>query len=472
MNRLLKRQLRRHVGGIENVPENMKAFLEAVERSYNHYEDDRLLLERSMDISSEELELSNQKLKADSVRQQEILSKLKNSLKTLFSLQAGNGGLKIEDDDDILGIIDLIEKQTKRIIEVESELMLVNNLIDHSTDSVQVVDEDGNFIFVNQEASRRFNMPKKDIMNAKVQEFSGIFKNNPGRWEKYKSEVKEKDHVVITGEIYNENGGRMPVEVSTRFIEHENKGYILAFSRDITERKKAEEKMKEAVENLKTVNTELENFAYVVSHDLKAPLRGIGSLTDWMIQDHSKNLDGNGKEMLQLMKQRVHRLHNLIEGILQYSKVGRTGVVKKEISIKKIIEEIIDSVEVKEGMNIEYSEDLPTILNDETTMRQVFQNLISNGIKYNNNKEGIIKISYSDEESHWQFCVEDNGEGIDKKYHDRIFKIFQTLTTEDSMNSTGIGLTIVKKIIETNQGEIWVDSDIGKGTRFFFTLKK
>jgi light-regulated signal transduction histidine kinase (bacteriophytochrome) len=194
----------------------------------------------------------------------------------------------------------------------------------------------------------------------------------------------------------------------------------------------------------------LEDFAHIVSHDLKAPLRGINTITSWLLSDHASNLNEDGQDLIQLLNRRVGRMYGLIEGILQYSRVGRNQSENKPLDIKKIIEDIIDDLEKPEKFVIEIVTDLPMIINDETQMRQVFQNFITNAIKYNDKEEGLVEISAQDLDTHWEFCISDNGPGIPPQYHEKIFQIFQTLQRRDDFESTGIGLTIVSKIVKNN----------------------
>ncbi len=469
MNRLLKRQIRRHIG--EDIPEDLMPFLEAIDRSYKHYEDDRVLLERSMDISSEELYESNKRLREEGEKQKDILERLKKSLQTLLSLEMGGGTLTIKDDEDIHSIIELLEVQSNRIKRVEGELLLVINLLDHSTDAFEVCDEEGNFVFVNQRACKRYGLTNKELLQMNRKDF---YDEGEGEkeWSFFIANLNAtEDNVLLEQDFEDVEGNIIPEEINAKFLNLNGKGYIVTFIRDITERRKSQGVQDQLFQNLKIVNEELENFAYIVSHDLKAPLRGIGSLTDWLIEDYSSSLDDEGKEMLVLMKKRVLRLHGLIEGILQYSRIGRAEIEKVSINLNEMVADIIDMLAPPDHFSIEVGQ-LPTITNSESSIKQVFQNLISNSLKYNDKEKGQVKINCRTQNNFYQFCVEDNGPGIDEKYHERIFKIFQTLAPKDEFQSTGVGLTIIKKIVEHNQGEVWIESELGEGTKFFFTLPK
>lgn len=241
---------------------------------------------------------------------------------------------------------------------------------------------------------------------------------------------------------------------------------------DITERIAAESKQQDLMRELENANTELKEFAYVVSHDLKAPLRAINALASWISSDYAESFDDDGKEQMALLISRVNRMHNLIDGILQYSRVGRIREAKQQINLQKSLPEIIDSLAPPEQITIDIETELPIVHFEPTRINQVFQNLLSNAIKFNDKEIGHIGIGCKDEADHWEFYVRDNGPGIPQQHHQQIFKIFQTLQSKDEYESTGIGLTSVKKIITLYGGHIWVESAEGEGATFRFTIKK
>ncbi len=241
---------------------------------------------------------------------------------------------------------------------------------------------------------------------------------------------------------------------------------------EIIEREKAEHKQTELLKELESANQELKDFAYIASHDLKAPLRAIKTLADWITTDYADKLDKDGQEQLNLLKQRVDRMHNLIDGILQYSRVGRVREKIANVHLDKLLPEIIDILAPPENMKITVDTELPVIKCEETRITQVFQNLLSNAVKYMDKPNGQIKVACAEEGEFWKFSVADNGSGIEKQHWERIFKIFQTLAPRDEFESTGIGLTVVKKIVELYGGNIWLESEPGKGTTFFFTFPK
>jgi PAS domain S-box-containing protein len=223
---------------------------------------------------------------------------------------------------------------------------------------------------------------------------------------------------------------------------------------------------------LQEVNQELEDFAYVVSHDLKAPLRAITQLAGWISTDYADALDAEGQEMLDLLMARTRHMHDLIDGILQYSRVGRLTEEVSSVNLDQLVQETVEMLAPPEHVHIAVKDGLPTVLGERTRLGQVFQNLLSNAVKFMDKPEGQVSIGCVDEGTHWRFSVADNGPGIEEKHYPKVFQMFQTLAPRDQVESTGIGLALVKKIVETWSGRIWLESTVGEGSTFYFTLPK
>jgi len=247
---------------------------------------------------------------------------------------------------------------------------------------------------------------------------------------------------------------------------------VAAVLAGIIERKQGEQKQAELLNKVESANKELTDFAYVVSHDLKAPLRGIKTLASWISTDYTDKLDQNGKEQMNLLSSRVERMHNLIDGILQYSRIGRVEEKKVVVNLNELVAEVIDMVAPPQNIAITVENELPIIEFERTRITQVFQNLLSNAVKYMDKPEGQVRIGCAEEDGFWKFTVADNGPGIEEKYFEKIFQMFQTLAPRDEVESTGIGLTVAKKIVELYGGKIWVESKVGEGSTFLFTLPK
>jgi signal transduction histidine kinase len=238
------------------------------------------------------------------------------------------------------------------------------------------------------------------------------------------------------------------------------------------ERKQAEKQQAQLLQKLSEINQELKDFAYIVSHDLKAPLRAIRTIADWLRTDYADKLDAEGKEHLALLTNRVNRMQNLIDGVLQYSRIGRTEQGTVPVDLGRVVPEIIENLDAPRHISIRIESDLPTVAADPTRITQVFQNLLSNAIKYMDKPQGRVAVACVEQDAFWKFSVSDNGPGIEVKDFERIFKLFQTLARRDDSESTGIGLTITKKIVELYGGQIWVESEVGQGSTFFFTFPK
>lgn len=218
-------------------------------------------------------------------------------------------------------------------------------------------------------------------------------------------------------------------------------------------------------------NKELDEFAYVVSHDLKAPLRGIDNITKWIEEDHDKEITPNIQKNLDLIKGRTRRLEGMINGLLDYARVGKAKRKLEKVLVKDMLNEIIDLI-VPNSVNVTLTGNLPMLTTDKLHLEQVFLNLINNAFKHNTNPKPNIIIKATELGSMYKFEVIDNGPGIQKEYHEKIFMIFQTLQERDAFESTGVGLAIVKKIIADHNGTITVESEPGKGTTFAFTWPK
>ncbi len=227
--------------------------------------------------------------------------------------------------------------------------------------------------------------------------------------------------------------------------------------------------LKSNISKLTAANRDLTDFAHVAAHDLKAPLRAIGSLAGIISEDYSEYLDEQGKRYLDLLVKRTERMSELINAILRYSEVGRVFSEKEKVDLNRVVAEIIDGLGVPPHIEIIIENQLPVIVAEKARIMQVFQNLINNAIKYMDKPKGIIKIGCKKNEDFWEFYVADNGPGIQKKYFDKIFTIFQSLKRRDELESPGIGLSIVKKIVQLYNGNVWLDSVVDKGSTFYFS---
>ncbi len=239
-----------------------------------------------------------------------------------------------------------------------------------------------------------------------------------------------------------------------------------------TERKKAEAEREQLIKALARSNTELDQFAYVASHDLKAPLRGIANLSQWIEEDLGDNLGGENKSQMGLLRGRVHRMEALIDGILQYSRAGRVKARPETIDTAALVAEVIELMAPPKGISIRVAPGMPAVSAEKIPLQQVFMNLVGNAIKHTGKTDPLIEVSWADAGDFYEFSVADNGQGIAPQYHERIFGIFQTLEARDKVEGTGIGLSVVQKIVDAKGGRVWVESQVGEGARFKFLWPK
>ncbi|CAN5788122.1 hypothetical protein BH23GEM6_BH23GEM6_01170 [soil metagenome] len=247
---------------------------------------------------------------------------------------------------------------------------------------------------------------------------------------------------------------------------------------DVTEqviaRRLIEEKAEELLRitcELELSNRELDQFAYVASHDLKAPLRGIANLSQWIEEDFGREVSDEAREHLELLRGRVHRMEGLIDGILQYSRAGRVKELPEQVNVADVLEEVLDLLAPPEEVEIRIVNEMPVLELERLPIQQVFLNLIGNAIKYSE-PDARVTVSASDAGEFHEFVVADNGPGIASEFHDRIFGIFQTLQARDRVEGTGIGLSLVRKIVDTRGGRVWVESEAGAGAAFHFLWPK
>ncbi|HWR90568.1 MAG TPA: PAS domain S-box protein, partial [Dissulfurispiraceae bacterium] len=247
---------------------------------------------------------------------------------------------------------------------------------------------------------------------------------------------------------------------------------VLGTYEDITERKLAEARQVQLIKDLERANRELDEFAHIVSHDLKAPLRAIASLADWIVAEYADRLDDQGREKMMILMNRVIRLHDLVDAVLRYSRAVRGSEEPSEVDLNRVIPSIIDMLSPPTHITIRVEGEMPRIICDRTRIEQVFQNLLSNALEFMDKRRGDIRIRCSSENDHWKFSVSDNGPGIEERDLFRIFRIFETSGSHDDAGSTGIGLAVVKKIVEMHGGSVWAESRLGSGSAFFFTFPK
>ena len=358
----------------------------------------------------------------------------------------------------------------------EAELRLLSTAIEQSTDGMVTVDLDGNIIFINDAWLKMHGYnDSKNLLGKNL----SIFHNKSQMENMVKILIAEvKKNGEFSGEVghITKNGKIFPTFMSTTLLRDEkDKPYgMLGIARDITESKKAEQKLKETVKSLKLSNEELEQFAYVASHDLQEPLRSVASFTQLLQKRYKDKLDKDANEFIQFAVDGATKMQHLIKDLLMFSRVGTRGKHFAEIDMNLVLKEVLDSLSmaIKEtSAEVTYNH-LPTIVGDDSQMMQLLQNLVANAIKFHGDDPPRIHVTGKKKANEWVFSVKDNGIGIDSNYFDKIFIIFQRLHKAGEYKGTGIGLAVCKKIAQRHSGKIWVTSKPGKGSTFYFTIRK
>ncbi|MCY7407871.1 MAG: PAS domain-containing protein [Alkalinema sp. CAN_BIN05] len=261
---------------------------------------------------------------------------------------------------------------------------------------------------------------------------------------------------------------------------------MIGTAQDITVRKQADVILQTYADELSQINTqlmettevvtqrnqELDQYAHIVSHDLKAPLRAIANLSKWIEEDLEGTLPANIQEQMTLLRSQVYRMESLITGLLDYARVGSTGTTTNLVSVGELLLEVIATSMPLPTFSVTFDPNLPIVYTKRLLLSQVFSNLIGNAIKHHDRVDGSVHISATDRGNFYEFAIADDGPGIAREYQDNIFTIFQTASPKNKKDSTGIGLAIVRKIVETEGGAIWLESQVGQGTKFYFTWPK
>jgi len=291
--------------------------------------------------------------------------------------------------------------------------------------------------------------------------------------------VFTQGQATAEADLVSKRGRKTPYFFTGLRVERNGQHYLIGLGINITERRKAElilEKLnadlETSIRELERSNQELRDFAHITAHDLKAPLRGIATMADWLDQDYGERIGPEGRENLHLLRTRVDHMGRLISGILRYSEIQHNDRPAEMVDTHTLVREVIEQIAPPDRVEIHIDNTLPAVEAERTRLMQIFQNLISNAVKYIDKPQGQVHISARDDGDFWEFRVTDNGPGIEAKHFARIFQMFQTLSSSDRCESTGLGLATVKKIIGLYGGRVWIESEMGRGSAFIFTLPK
>jgi PAS domain S-box-containing protein len=348
--------------------------------------------------------------------------------------------------------------------------------VKHTPAAVAMFDNKMRYMLVSDRWYKEYGLVGKDIIGKSHYEvFPEI--NNVPEWKAIHKEclagavmVREQD--PIPGKDGSMNW--MKWEIHPWKTSVDRIGGIIMFTEVITDRIRAQENLKMLNQQLSESNKELEQFAYVASHDLQEPLRMVNSFLQLLEKKYKDKLDDAAKQYIHFAVDGSERMKILINDLLKFSRVGTSTDEKVEVNCNDVVNNVIKIYEQK----ISESEakidvgPLPVIKANKIQVEQLFQNLIGNALKYRGKEAPCIAIGSDPTDTHWIFYVKDNGIGIDSKFYDKVFVIFQRLHGKSEYSGTGIGLAICKKIVERNGGRIWIESEPGKGSTFYFTLPK
>lgn len=354
---------------------------------------------------------------------------------------------------------------------------LLETLIEFAPDPFVFVKNDGRIALVNKQAEECFGFSRHELLGKYVEVLlpENLRETHVRHRTKYfTNPISRAMGSGLNLFAQRKNGETFPIELSLSPVHTQNGILVACIVRDITERKKTEEAITHQNMELQRSNTELERFAYVASHDLQEPLRMVAGYTQLLARRYKEKLDQDANEFINYAVDGATRMQKLINDLLAYSRLDTKSRSFELINSESILKDVISNLKVTiEEFNatISYSS-LPIINADKTQILQLFQNLIANSIKFHGNDLPMIKITASEKDKEWLFSLSDNGIGIDPKYFDRIFLIFQRLHTKEEFPGTGIGLAICKKIVERHGGKIWVESTPGRGSTFYFTITK
>ncbi|MFB6214631.1 MAG: ATP-binding protein, partial [Candidatus Bipolaricaulia bacterium] len=240
---------------------------------------------------------------------------------------------------------------------------------------------------------------------------------------------------------------------------------------DITEVKQLEEDLRRQTERLKKSNEKLEEFSRGISHDLKAPLQTLEGYSHILLEDYEDELDDSGIRALEALSDTTQRLRDRIESLLTYSSINMEEKGFEEIDLGGLVSELREDLKyVLDGVNFVVPNDLPRVYGNKTLLTELFSNLVTNAVKYNDKEDPRVEIGWEEQSDKYLLWVRDNGQGIKDRYLDKIFKVFEKLNPRDNPEGTGIGLAVCKRIVEEHRGDIWAESELGEGTTFYFTL--
>lgn len=356
--------------------------------------------------------------------------------------------------------------------EKEEQLVLLSLIAEKNINAVIICNNEGRIEWVNSSFISMSGYEVNELIGKKPGWLLQGPESNPQTIEYLRTQIKKGQPFSCEIVNYSKTGQKYWVRIQGQalFNKWGEISRYFAIEEDITDIKQLERQKEELLASLEKSNNELEEYAQIVSHDLKSPLRSINSLIFW-IKDEDKRLSNKSLEYLSLIEGKVEKMDHLIQGILMYSKIDSTGTdVKEAVDTYKTVCNITDTIHIPPHITLSISKKLPVILADNYRIHQLFQNLIGNAVNYIDKPQGLISVEAEEDDEGYVFSVKDNGPGIAPEHHEKIFRTFQSLVKNEQ--STGLGLSIVKKIVNYYKGKIWLESKLGEGTTFYVQLNK
>ncbi|HXG13003.1 MAG TPA: PAS domain S-box protein [Gemmataceae bacterium] len=377
-----------------------------------------------------------------------------------------------------------VEQRSQQLHDSEARTRAV---LETAVDAILTIDERGLIQSVNPAAERMFGYRAHELLGQNV----NLLMPSPYREEHdsylanyLRTGVKKIIGIGREAVGRRKDGTTFPIDLAVSEVHVAGGRVFTGIVRDISERKRAEDQLRFYAAELQQSNADLlrsnqalDEFAYVASHDLKEPLRGISSYAGFLLEDYADKLDDEGRAKLETLQRLARRLEDLIDALLEFSRVGRVDLAVQPTDLNEVLAGVLDSLRIslqQRGVAVRIPRPLPVVRCDRARIGEVFRNLITNALKYNDKPEKWVEIGYREgaEGGPPVFYVRDNGIGIREKHFDAIFRIFKRLHGRDQFGGgTGAGLTIVKKIVERHGGRVWVESVYGEGTTFSFTLQ-
>lgn len=356
--------------------------------------------------------------------------------------------------------------------EQEEKLYLLSLIAEKNINAVVISDVEGKIEWVNSSFEIMSGYSKKELIGIKPGNLLQGAESNPETIDYLKNQISKGQPFNCEIVNYSKSGEKYWVKIQGQAL-YNNRGEIVryfAIEENVTNKKLLENQREELVVSLAKTNKELEDYAQIVSHDLKSPLRSIHSLISWIKEDSEKAFSDQTLQYFSMIQNKVEKMDYLIQGILTYSKIDKEELTKESINTHQIIQSIINMIHIPNHISITIKNQLPMLHADRYRIQQLFQNIIGNAVNYIEEEVGLVEVASEEFDDYYIFSIKDNGVGIAKEHHEKIFNTFQSYTKSD--NSTGLGLAIVKKVVDAYNGKIWVDSELGKGSTFFIKLNK